>query len=66
MSCFSGVCAAVIDIGATWMSDLKGGICIEAFWFNKEQCCWAANDTTFDDLGCSQVCVKLNSQVLTD
>ena len=48
--------AAIIDIGATWMSDLKEGICIEAFWFNREQCCWSANDTTFvEDGKCSNV-----------
>ncbi|XP_063416517.1 H(+)/Cl(-) exchange transporter 4-like isoform X3 [Mytilus trossulus] len=50
----AGLCAGVIDIGATWMSDLKEGICKEAFWLNKEQCCWSANDTTYDDEGCSQ------------
>lgn len=26
----------------------------EAFWLNREQCCWAANDSTFDEFGCSQ------------
>jgi len=50
-----GVCAAVIDIGTSWMFDLKEGICIDAFWLNREQCCWLANDTTFDQEGCSQV-----------
>jgi len=25
--CVPGVCAAVVDIGATWMSDLKEGVC---------------------------------------
>ncbi|XP_041358696.1 H(+)/Cl(-) exchange transporter 4-like isoform X2 [Gigantopelta aegis] len=51
----TGVCAGIIDIGTTWMSDLKGGICTEAFWLNKEQCCWTGNDTTFDDEGgCNQ------------
>lgn len=52
---WTGVCAAIIDIGATWMSDLKEGICVDAFWLNREQCCWAANDTLFDALSCSQV-----------
>jgi len=51
----TGVCAAVVDIGATWMSDLKEGVCLEAFWLNREHCCWAANDTTFDSEGCAQV-----------
>lgn len=53
---FSGSCAGVIDIGATWMSDLKEGVCLEAFWFNQEQCCWSGNSTTFNDEGgCDQV-----------
>lgn len=53
---FSGVCAAIIDIGTTWMSDLKEGICLEAFWFNREQCCWRTNDTSFDEEeGCTAV-----------
>lgn len=54
VGCAAGFCAAVIDIGASWMSDLKEGICINAFWLNREQCCWAANDTTFDSASCSQ------------
>ena len=54
----AGVFAAIIDIGATWMSDLKEGICLDTFWFNREQCCWAANDTTFDEEGCSLVNMK--------
>ncbi|XP_064636222.1 H(+)/Cl(-) exchange transporter 4-like isoform X2 [Lineus longissimus] len=44
----AGACAGIIDIGATWMSDLKEGICLDAFWFNREQCCWSANDTLFN------------------
>ena len=54
-----GVCAAVIDIGTSWMFDLKEGICMNAFWLNREQCCWVANDTTFDQEGCAQVCVSV-------
>ncbi|XP_025085374.1 H(+)/Cl(-) exchange transporter 3-like isoform X2 [Pomacea canaliculata] len=51
----AGSCAGVIDIGATWMSDLKEGVCLEAFWFNQEQCCWSGNSTTFNDEGgCDQ------------
>jgi len=50
-----GVCAAVIDIGTSWMFDLKHGVCMDAFWLNREQCCWVANDTTFDQEGCTQV-----------
>ena len=51
----AGVCAAVIDIGTSWMFDLKEGVCMNAFWLNREQCCWVANDTTFDQEGCNQV-----------
>ncbi|ESO94097.1 hypothetical protein LOTGIDRAFT_145169 [Lottia gigantea] len=51
----AGVCAGIIDIGTSWMSDLKEGICLEAFWLNREQCCWSGNATTFDeDGGCNQ------------
>ncbi|KAF7255250.1 hypothetical protein EG68_08233, partial [Paragonimus skrjabini miyazakii] len=41
----TGIIACVIDIGSTWMSDLKEGVCVEAFWFNREQCCWSSNQT---------------------
>ncbi|XP_063236245.1 H(+)/Cl(-) exchange transporter 5 isoform X5 [Bacillus rossius redtenbacheri] len=51
---FTGAVAGVIDIGASWMSDLKFGICPQAFWLNREQCCWSSNETTFDDGNCSQ------------
>ncbi|XP_029170637.1 H(+)/Cl(-) exchange transporter 5 isoform X1 [Nylanderia fulva] len=51
---FTGVAAGVIDIGASWMTDLKFGICPQAFWLNKEQCCWSYNETTFDGGNCSQ------------
>ncbi|XP_048005014.1 H(+)/Cl(-) exchange transporter 5 isoform X1 [Leguminivora glycinivorella] len=50
----TGVVAGVIDIGASWMTDLKFGICPQAFWFNQEQCCWSDNETTFDHGNCSQ------------
>ncbi|RUS74798.1 hypothetical protein EGW08_017444 [Elysia chlorotica] len=54
----AGTCAGIIDIGATWMSDLKEGVCLEAFWFNKEQCCWSGpslNSTSLlADGECSQ------------
>lgn len=49
-----GAVASFIDIGTTWMTDLKYGICPEAFWFDREQCCWSSNETTFSD-NCSQV-----------
>ncbi|CAL8098676.1 unnamed protein product [Calicophoron daubneyi] len=41
----TGVIACIIDIGSTWMSDLKEGVCVEAFWFNRDQCCWSSNQT---------------------
>ena len=41
----SGVMAGVIDIGATWLTDLKFGICPTAFYLNMEQCCWSSNET---------------------
>ncbi|XP_048244203.1 H(+)/Cl(-) exchange transporter 4-like isoform X2 [Haliotis rufescens] len=51
----AGVCAGVIDIGASWMSDLKEGICFEAFWFNKEQCCWSDKNASYiEDGDCGQ------------
>lgn len=51
----TGTVAGIIDIGSSWMTDLKYGLCPEAFWLNKEQCCWSSNETSFDDTGnCSQ------------
>lgn len=44
----AGVIAGMMDIGTYWLSDLKDGLCKEAFYMNKEQCCWAANDTYLD------------------
>lgn len=43
--------AGVIDIGATWLTDLKFGICPSAFYLNKEQCCWSSNETVIDISG---------------
>lgn len=53
----TGTVAAIIDIGTSWMSDLKFGICPQAFWLNMEQCCWSSNETSFElDKGnCPQV-----------
>ncbi len=56
----SGTLAGVIDIGASWMTDLKFGICPEAFWLNKEQCCWASNDSIAEN------CVQVRSQFQLD
>ncbi|XP_037035268.1 H(+)/Cl(-) exchange transporter 5 isoform X7 [Bradysia coprophila] len=50
----TGCVAGVMDIGASWMTDLKLGICPQAFWLNREQCCWSSNETTFDSGNCSQ------------
>uniref|UniRef100_A0A1B6I267 Chloride channel protein n=1 Tax=Homalodisca liturata TaxID=320908 RepID=A0A1B6I267_9HEMI len=51
----TGCVAGVIDIGASWMSDLKYGLCPQAFWLNEEQCCWSSNETSYGDKGnCSQ------------
>ncbi|WAQ98462.1 CLCN3-like protein [Mya arenaria] len=50
----TGSLAGIIDIGASWLSDIKEGICRDAFWLNKEQCCWSANDTNIEEASCSQ------------
>ncbi|XP_018023320.1 H(+)/Cl(-) exchange transporter 5 isoform X2 [Hyalella azteca] len=50
---FAGAVAGTIDISARWMTDLKFGICPEAFWFNREQCCWSSNETFYDHDNCS-------------
>lgn len=60
---FVGICAGIIDIGATWMSDLKEGICAEAFWLNREQCCWSVSNTDANDDYCQQVSAGF-SQIL--
>ena len=54
----SGLLAAVVDIGVNWMTHIKDGICMNAFWLNKPQCCWASKDVTYDFYNnpkCSQV-----------
>ena len=48
---FSGVMAAIVDIGSSWMSDIKVGLCPSAFYLNKEQCCWSSNETVIDISG---------------
>eukprot|EP00794_Sanderia_malayensis_P007396 gene7396-8216_t len=50
----TGFVAGVIDIGADWMSDIKEGVCIEQFWFNKEACCWSTSSKFGTDAGCLQ------------
>ena len=49
----AGLSAGIIDIGASWMSDLKLGVCPENFWFNQEACCWS-DDSSFGEVGCRQ------------
>lgn len=38
----AGTFAGIIDIGTTWLNDLKHGVCVNAFWLNKDGCCWSA------------------------
>uniref|UniRef100_A0A8C9VXF5 Chloride channel protein n=1 Tax=Scleropages formosus TaxID=113540 RepID=A0A8C9VXF5_SCLFO len=45
----SGTLAGVIDLAVDWMTDLKEGVCLSAFWYSHEQCCWTSNETTFDN-----------------
>ncbi|XP_022793166.1 H(+)/Cl(-) exchange transporter 3-like [Stylophora pistillata] len=49
----AGMCAGIIDIGTTWMTDLKLGFCPDNLWFNQESCCWS-DSTNFEGTGCSQ------------
>lgn len=53
----TGAVAGMIDIGTSWMADLRFGICPEAFWFNQEQCCWSSNETFYEGDNCSNVSV---------
>ena len=46
----SGAVAGIIDIGAGWMKDLKDGLCPQAFYLNREQCCWSSNDTELEGM----------------
>lgn len=43
------------------MKDLKEGICKDAFYLNREQCCWSSQETEFEGYHCKQW--KLWSQV---
>nr|CDS26276.2 H(+):Cl() exchange transporter 4 [Hymenolepis microstoma] len=45
-----GIFAVMIDIGVSWLSSLKEGICRDQFWLNQEQCCWSFNMTVFSPL----------------
>ena len=44
----AGIVAGVVDIGSSWTTNLKSGVCKKAFWLNREQCCWDADDVTWD------------------
>ena len=44
----SGLMAAIVDIGSNWITHIKDGICVNAFWLNKPQCCWASKHVTYD------------------
>jgi len=45
----SGLVAAVVDIGANWITHIKDGICVDAFWLTRAQCCWASRNITYDN-----------------
>ncbi|KAM7535893.1 hypothetical protein Aperf_G00000093567 [Anoplocephala perfoliata] len=45
-----GVFAVIVDIGVSWLSSLKEGVCRDRFWLNQEQCCWSYNMTVFSPL----------------
>jgi len=49
----AGFVAGVVDIGAEWMTDLREGVCMNQFWFNKEACCWD-NSAKFGTGSCQQ------------
>lgn len=50
----AGCVAAVIDIGTGWLKDLKEGICPDAMYLNREQCCWSSNETVFEGYHCEE------------
>ncbi|XP_065182931.1 H(+)/Cl(-) exchange transporter 5-like [Sycon ciliatum] len=50
----TGFAAGVIDIGTTWMSDLKEGVCMDSFYFNKEACCFGSNETSYEVEHCKE------------
>ncbi|CAF0925786.1 unnamed protein product [Adineta ricciae] len=43
-----GIIAAIVDIGAIWLANIKTGICLPAFYLSREQCCWTASNQTYD------------------
>ena len=36
----AGFTAGILDMCNAWISDLKQGICVSAFWLAQKQCCW--------------------------
>jgi chloride channel 3/4/5 len=47
----SGITAGVVDIGSTWLTDIKLGVCPSAFYLNQEQCCWSSEEVVVDTSG---------------
>lgn len=45
-----GIFAILIDIGVSWLSTVKEGVCGDQLWFNREQCCWSYNLTVVSPL----------------
>ncbi|CAF4504795.1 unnamed protein product [Rotaria socialis] len=43
-----GIIAAIVDIGAVWLTNIKIGVCLPAFYLSQEQCCWTASNQTYD------------------
>lgn len=46
-----GINAAVISIVTAWLSDIKMGYCRDAWWLNRNFCCWETESSNED--GCS-------------
>jgi hypothetical protein len=58
----SGLAAAIVDIGTNWMTNIKDGICVNAFWLNKPQCCWASKNISYNNYSnpeCPEVGLKI-------
>jgi chloride channel 3/4/5 len=58
---FEGIVAGVVDIGSGWTASLRSGVCPDAFWLNREQCCWDSNATVHDDYK-NVMCEKVSSK----
>ncbi|CAM4796698.1 unnamed protein product [Rotaria magnacalcarata] len=43
-----GIIAAIVDIGAVWLTNIKIGVCLPALYLSQEQCCWTASNQTYD------------------